>query len=201
VIRGLVIIVMAIDHARDFWSPTAFQATDLDHTTALWFFTRWITHFCAPAFVFLAGTSAYFQFAKHGDKAKLSRFLLTRGLWLVVLDLRVIFPSWNAAPPYPFVLVQVLWAMGWSMMLLGLFIWLPDAIIALLAVLMVAGHDSFNGFQYGQAQWLGTLLHEKGALSWRGRNLCDRPRIGPRIGCQGIEKDQCFSTSRYGQLA
>ncbi|KXK23439.1 MAG: hypothetical protein UZ12_BCD005002639 [Bacteroidetes bacterium OLB12] len=90
-VRGLVMVIMALDHTRDFFHADAllYSPTDLDKTTPLVFFTRWITHFCAPAFVFLAGTSAFISGSKKTTQA-LSRYLLTRGLWLVFLELVVL---------------------------------------------------------------------------------------------------------------
>src|SRR5690348_925010 len=93
VVRGLVMVVMVLDHARDFFFGMHPSPTDLEHTTPVLFFTRWITHFCAPVFVFLAGTSARLYGVRHGREA-VSGYLLTRGLWLVVLELTVVRLAW-----------------------------------------------------------------------------------------------------------
>src|SRR5678816_2062334 len=91
-LRGIVMVIMMLDHTRDFVHSAVvqFDPADLSRTNVALFFTRWITHFCAPVFVFLAGTSAYLQFARGKSKSELSRFLVTRGLWLIVLELTVV---------------------------------------------------------------------------------------------------------------
>ena len=91
-LRGIVMVIMMLDHTRDFLHVGAltFDPTDLKVTTVSVFFTRWITHYCAPIFVFLAGTGAYLQFARGKSKSSLSKFLITRGLWLIVLELTVV---------------------------------------------------------------------------------------------------------------
>ena len=113
-LRGLVMIVMALDHVRDFTSSSAFlfQPDDLTRSTAALFFTRWITHFCAPVFMFTAGIGGYFRGTR-----ELTRFLVTRGLWLVLLELTVVrlALSFGRGP----VILEVMWALGWSMVVLG----------------------------------------------------------------------------------
>jgi uncharacterized membrane protein len=102
-LRGVVIIIMALDHVRDYFHADyfLFNPTDLTKTNAAIFFTRWITNFCAPAFVFLAGTSAYLM-GQRKSKTELSRFLFTRGLWLVFLELIVVNFAWFFNPHFPF---------------------------------------------------------------------------------------------------
>lgn len=175
VLRGLVIILMALDHVRDFWSVEAFQPEDLTQTSPEYFFTRWITHFCAPIFVFLAGTSAFLYQAKINDKKQLSRFLLTRGLWLIFIEVVVVNSSWSLGfflTSWGFFL-QVIWAIGVSMLVLAALIWLSDALILLIAVLLIFGHNAFNAVvpaDLGSLAWLWTVLHEGGwvALNAQG---------------------------------
>ena len=139
VVRGLVMVVMALDHIREFWSPTAVRPEDVAHASALLFFTRWITHFCAPTFVFLSGTSIFLYQEKQTGRAPVVRFLLTRGLWLVALELVVVnlLLQWG----YNLLLLQVIWVVGWGMVLLAGLIWLPRGLLAVLAFAIIAGHN------------------------------------------------------------
>ncbi|WP_223788142.1 DUF1624 domain-containing protein [Marinicella meishanensis] len=170
VLRGLVIVLMAIDHVRDFWSVEPFQPEDLSQTTPEYFFTRWITHFCAPVFVFLAGTSAFLYQAKINDKKQLSRFLLSRGLWLVLIELVVVNSSWTLGfflTGWGFFL-QVIWALGVSMIALALLVWLSDGMILLISLLMIVGHNAFNFVvpaDLGAWAWLWQVLHEGGWIA------------------------------------
>lgn len=165
VVKGLAIVLMALDHIRDYWSPNAFSAEDLVYTTPSLFMTRWITHFCAPAFILLAGISAYLQLAKYGDKSILSRYLLSRGLWLIVLEVIIVNISWNAGLPVDHLWLQVIWVIGLSMIICAGAIWLPDLPLILLAIGMIAGHDLLNGVQLApEWQWLWHILHQQGGF-------------------------------------
>src|SRR5436190_3831046 len=122
-LRGIVMVVMALDHARDFfgtsgWDP-GFASAD-----AATFATRWVTHFCAPVFVFLAGTGAYLSLGRGKSRPELARFLLTRGAWLALLDVAVVSCSWFFRIGEPFV-SDVIWAIGWSMIALAALVRLP----------------------------------------------------------------------------
>src|SRR5258708_259024 len=156
VLRGLVMVIMALDHTRDFFSNSAnlFDPTDLAHTSPMLFFTRWITHFCAPVFVFLAGAGAYLSLARGKDECELSKFLITRGVWLIFLELFVISPlGWSLSLSFAFTRLQVIWVIGISMVILGglILVW-PSRVIAGLGVAMILGHDLFDG---PHAAWLG----------------------------------------------
>lgn len=146
-LRGLIMALMAIDHVRDFYSPTLYAPEDLAHTNAALFFTRWITHFCAPAFVFLAGTGAYLFHASGRSKAETAWFLLTRGFFLVAVELLVINPIINPsavmglAAGHLFFLLLVIWVIGWSMILLAGLIRLPLWAVAAVGLVLVAGHN------------------------------------------------------------
>src|SRR6185369_11499178 len=148
VLRGLVVVIMALDHVRDFFfkadvgqaNDVALNPTNLVTTFPMLFFTRWVTHFCAPIFVLLAGTSIYLMCLRK-PKKELSLFLIKRGLWLIFLEVVVITFGWTFNPFYNVVILQVIWAIGASMLLLGLLIHLPYKIIFTLGLLIVAGHN------------------------------------------------------------
>lgn len=127
-LRGLVIVIMVLDHVRDYFhaSGYAYDPIDFHSTTSLVYATRWITNLCAPTFVLLAGVSAWMQHVKGKDTAALSLFLLKRGLWLVLLELTVVDFAWSFSVPL-FFFLQVIWAIGWSMVALAGLVWLPPA--------------------------------------------------------------------------
>jgi uncharacterized membrane protein len=142
-LRGLVMLIMALDHARDYLHLDFFRGNDpLDFATTSTplFLTRWITHFCAPVFVFLAGASIFFSGIKT-DKKSLSLFLLKRGLWLVAIEIIVITFGWTFDPGYHLIVLQVIWAIGLSMVCMSLIVFLPKAIILLAGLALVFGHN------------------------------------------------------------
>src|SRR5690348_12244809 len=123
-VRGLIIVLMALDHTRDFFGDLAADPTNLAATTAPLFFTRWITHFCAPAFFLLTGTGAFLSLNRM-TRSELSRFLLMRGIWLIILELTVLRFAMQFNFDYQVTIVTVLWALGWAMIALAGLIWLP----------------------------------------------------------------------------
>jgi len=159
IIRGAVMVLMAIDHVR------VYSGLPGGGPTPGIFFTRWVTHFCAPAFVFLAGTSAYFYGRNHRD---LSRFLLTRGAWLVLLELTVIRISWTFNLDYAhYMLAGVIWMLGWCMILMAVLVKLPIRAVAAIGLLIIAGHNLLDSrfFPLASAMpehglgWLWTILY------------------------------------------
>src|SRR5688572_18240853 len=132
ILRGIVMVIMALDHVRDFFHRVPLDAsgtpnsgpTDLETTTPILFFTRWITHFCAPIFVFLAGTSAWLMSRKK-SKAELSSFLVKRGVALILIECIIITFGITFNPAYDNIILQVIWAIGISMVFLGLIVHLP----------------------------------------------------------------------------
>lgn len=147
-LRGIVMIIMALDHTRDFFHITAVtdNPLNLDTTTPQLFFTRWITHFCAPVFVFLSGTSIYFQ-ALRKPKKQLSIFLLTRGFWLILVEVLIMTLAITFDIHYSVIILQVIWTIGISMVLLGLFIRLPFPALFALGLIIVLSHNSLDYFE------------------------------------------------------
>jgi uncharacterized membrane protein len=160
--RGLALVVMAIDHSRDFLTNIPFQPENMTQTYPALFFTRWITHFCAPLFFFLAGTGAYLLRRKSDSPGAASRFLCTRGLWLILLEFTIIDYAWT------FVFWQmgnVIWSIGCSMLLLALLVWLPDRLTMAFGLALILFHDLLDRLkpaQLGQFGWLWALLHRRG---------------------------------------
>ncbi len=142
-LRGVVMVLMALDHVRDFVAPSEAPEFMADPGLPL-FLTRWVTHFCAPVFVFLAGISAFLYGAKRST-AELSRFLLTRGLWLIVLEWTVVGFAWTFMVPFRFVILQVIWAIGVAMVVLSGLVRLPRGLVAALGIAAVAGHNLLDG--------------------------------------------------------
>lgn len=168
-LRGLVMVIMALDHVRDFFHIDAksFDPTDPAKTYTALFFTRWITHYCAPIFVFLAGTGAFLSTARGKTKPELARFLLSRGLWLILLEVTLVRFGWFFNFDYSFLFMQVIWAIGWSMIVLGGLIFLPVRAIAFVGLLMIFAHNAFDGVSsesFGPLRWLWVVLHEQNIL-------------------------------------
>src|SRR3990170_5826370 len=142
ILRGAVMIIMALDHARHIFHAPAMidEPTNLATTTPVLFFTRWITHFCAPVFIFLSGISAYISGQTKTNK-ELSVFLMKRGLWLLVVELVIISFSLTFNPAYDFFFLQVIWAIGWSMIILGLLIRTSLRVIVITGAVIFFGHN------------------------------------------------------------
>jgi uncharacterized membrane protein len=164
-LRGLVIVLMALDHVRAFFTDVRFDPLDLSQTTTALFVTRWITHLCAPTFVFLAGVSAYLM-SRRMSRTELGRFLFSRGAWLIALEFTVVQFGWFFNFRYELGLfMQVIWAIGASMIALAALAHLRIATILALAVAMIAGHHLLDGIdpaQFGAWAPLWHVLHVKG---------------------------------------
>ena len=153
-LRGVIMILMALDHVRDYFGAAGVDPTNPATTTVALFFTRWITHFCAPVFFLLTGVSA-FLVSQRRSTADLSRYLLTRGLWLIVLEVTVMrCLAWQFNFDYRVTMLTVLWALGASMVLLAGLVWLPVGAVAILAVGVILGH---NVLDFVPAAALGSL--------------------------------------------
>jgi uncharacterized membrane protein len=164
-LRGIVMILMALDHTRAFfgtsgWDPDFATA---DATTS---FTRWVSHFCAPVFVLLAGVAASLALGRGRSKSALARFLVTRGAWIALLDVTLISFAWFFRVGAPFV-SDVMWVIGWSMIVLAGLVWLPVRLTAIVGVTLIVGHNALDGIHagsFGSAGWSWTLLHEQGMI-------------------------------------
>jgi len=169
-LRGIVMVIMMLDHTRDFVHRDVllgFNPTDLSRTNVVLFFTRWITHFCAPVFVFLAGTSAYLQFARGKSKRELSRFLVTRGLWLIVLEFTVVRLAVSFNLDYRFLGgVQVIWVFGVSMIVLAALIHLPLRVVGIFGIGMVALHNLLDGIKVQSWHGPESPVPSVGAKLW-----------------------------------
>jgi uncharacterized membrane protein len=173
-LRGLVMIIMALDHVRDFFHADAmlFSPTDLSRTTPILFFTRWITHYCLPVFMFAAGMGVYL-YGRSRTKGQLSRFLWTRGLWFIALELTVMRPAYNFNFSLRFlILLLILWIFGICMLTMSALIYLPVRWLAALSVAVIVLHNCLDGIraqQFGSAAWAWNLLHQPGVIPVAGK--------------------------------
>ena len=189
-LRGAIMMLMAIDHIRDYVAQSAqqFLPTDLTRTTPAIFLTRWVTHFCAPVFVLTAGLGAYFWMTRgHHSKGELSRMLFSRGLWLILLEvtiLRLIFFSQISFTTNPVILI-ILWAIGISMIALAGLIHLPMRVLAAVSIAIIALHnllDPISAQRLGRAAWIWDILHQQNAFSFHGITFVTAYPVLPWIG-------------------
>jgi uncharacterized membrane protein len=173
VIRGAIMILMALDHVRLYLTNAGFDPMDLSKTSVPLYLTRWVTHFCAPGFVFLAGTGAFLR-GRRGSRGSLAGFLLVRGLWLILLELTVVRLGWTFNFDYRhYVLLGVLWMLGWSMVALAGLVFLPYPAIAAFGFLVVFGHNAldlwlpahFEALQTSPHAWLWQIAYLGGTIS------------------------------------
>lgn len=164
VLRGLVMALMALDHTRDFFGDGGFNPRDV--TEPALFLTRWVTHVCAPTFIFLAGLSA-FLYGRGRSAGELSRFLLIRGFWLILVDFTLIKFGWRFDFDFYRLGAGVIFVIGASMIVLAALVWLPRWAIAAVALIMIAGHNLLDGVsaeELGTAAWAWHFLHERGPV-------------------------------------
>ncbi|HJS77782.1 MAG TPA: heparan-alpha-glucosaminide N-acetyltransferase domain-containing protein [Burkholderiales bacterium] len=161
-LRGLVMIIMVLDHTRDFVGMSAMNPRDV-HEPVL-FLTRWITHFCAPVFILLAGVSAFLYGTRGRTTRELSAYLFTRGLWLVLLEMTLVRMGWTFNLRYDFVLLQVIWAIGASMVVLSALVHLPRRAVTGIALGLVLGHNLLDPIKAEQVGWLWHFLHHPDML-------------------------------------
>ena len=189
-LRGLVMVIMALDHTRDYFHAEAFiyDPTNLQKTTVVLFFTRWVTHFCAPVFMLLAGTSAFISGQKK-TKKELSVFLLKRGLWLIFLEFTVLNFAWFFNIHFSFLGLQVIWALGVCMICLSGLIFLPQKIILFLGLTLVAGHNLLDNFHVPgnsiKALCWG-ILHERRPFTFGSFTINTSYPVLPWIGLMAL---------------
>lgn len=185
-LRGTIMIIMALDHVRDYLFKDSFLYDPLDftQTTGAIFFTRWITHFCAPIFMLLAGTSAYLIGQKKSKK-ELSVFLLTRGLWLIFLEMVVTNFAWNFNPAFPMFLFITIWALGVCMIVLAGLIHLPVKVLLPVCIVIIAGHNLLDGthVEGNTLPAFGwSVLHDQGFFNWSGKMFLVGYPVIPWVG-------------------
>jgi uncharacterized membrane protein len=192
-LRGFVMVIMALDHVRDMVTQPQgsdpSQYLDFSGAAGALFFTRWVTHICAPTFILLAGTGSFLYGAKGRGKGEVARFLLSRGVWLVFIELSVVNFAWNFnLGPRMMVGLQVIWAIGWSMIALAGLIWLPRIGVAGAGVAMVLGHNLLDGVQppASDASTVWLLLHIQGLLKIGGPHIEVVYPLVPWIGVMAI---------------
>jgi uncharacterized membrane protein len=163
-LKGIVMVIMALDHVRDYFhiSVHFFDPTDPTQSSLPLYFTRWITHFCAPAFSFLAGISAY-MVGKRKTKNELSGFLVKRGIWLVFIELTVVAFGWSFDPQLGYASLQVIWVLGVSMIFLAGLLHLPKTFILIFSCILIFGHNLLDSIHFDNILWY--LLHERSYLN------------------------------------
>ena len=169
-LRGLVMVIMALDHSRDFFSNSHayFDPIDVSTTTAAFFLTRWITDFCAPVFSFLAGIGVYISISRGAPIIQAARNLVTRGLWLIFLELVILRVFWYFNFDYTFLKAGVIWSLGWSMIFLAGMIFLPRRAVLVVALLLILPHNLLDAIKpevFGGFSWLWMFLHVKGTFA------------------------------------
>lgn len=187
VLRGLVMIIMALDHTRDYVhsAAMAFAPEDLSQTTPAIFMTRWVTHLCAPVFMLCAGLGAFLRLERGGTKAELSRFLISRGLWLVVLEFTLVRWGFFFDLSFDPLFLLVFWALGLSMLTLALLIYLPDTVLLAVSAGMIASHNLLDGIQpqqFGSEGWVWQILHVQGVWVTGGPVVIVAYPLVPWIG-------------------
>ena len=190
-LRGVVMIIMALDHVRMYFALGTWYAepTNLGTTTPLLFFTRWITHFCATVFVFLTGTSAFLYGLNKTRVSQLSWYLFTRGLWLIIAELTIINFAWTFDTTFSFRILQVIWAIGASLVILSVLVFLPIRLIFAIGMILVFGHNlldpiTVNGTAFGDLLWYA--LHQPNAFRLSDNTISLFYPILPWLGVMAL---------------
>ncbi len=185
-LRGSIMIIMALDHVRDYLFADSFfyDPLDLEKTSGILFFTRWITHLCAPLFMLLAGTSAFIM-SQNKSRKELSGFLLKRGLWLVLLEMFVVNFGWNFNIRFPMFFFITIWALGVAMIVLAGLIYLPRKWILAFSILIIGGHNLLDGFHIpgnSPAAFGWSILHDQQFFIWHNEMFLVGYPLLPWIG-------------------
>ena len=203
-LRGLIMLIMALDHVRDYtnYDSMHFDPVDLNKTYGFLFFTRWITHLCAPLFVFLSGISAYLT-GRTKTKKELSLLLLKRGLWLIILELTVVNFAWFANPGFQFIGLLVIWMLGISMICLAALVFLPRKYLLIIGFVLIGGHNlldniQMNGNSFGSFLW--SICHHYQGFEYHGFRIVVLYPAVPWIGLMavGYSLGEIF-TSKYSK--
>ena len=197
ILRGAVMVLMALDHARDFFHDARIVPEDVADPGAALFLTRWVTHFCAPVFVFLAGTSVFLWRSRGRSAGEVSRYLLTRGLWLVVLEWTLVHFGWFFTFTAGWFIGQVILAIGAGMIVLAALVHLPQRAVLAVGIAIVAGHnlldagdcevDPSDPMTFFGCEWWWILLHQEGpvqVLPWF--NLWIKYPLLPWVGVMAL---------------
>jgi uncharacterized membrane protein len=190
IVRGAVMIIMALDHARHWFHHDAYvyEPTDLSRTNIFLFFTRFITHYCAPVFIFLAGISAYLNGVKK-TKKELAFYLITRGIWLIFVEFAIISLGNTFNISFPFVTLQVIWAIGICMIVLAGLIYLRRSWILGIALVLIAGHNLLDNFHVngnGPMAFIWAVLHEPKEFIWGSTTIFVLFPVLPWIGVMAL---------------
>lgn len=207
VVRGLAMVLMALDHVRDFMQSQPYRATDLTWTTPALFASRLVTHFCAPAFILLAGTGIYLVQRKK-TRGEMDWYLVSRGLWLVLLELTVIKFFWYQTLDYTSIEALVIWTIGWCMVLMCVMVDLPAPLVAAIGLVIIFGHNLLDGIQIGNGKdpvpwnsWVAvwTILHSTQGVRLGAHSVLHTPYvILPWFGvmCAGYGLGALFTFDR-----
>ncbi len=205
-LKGIVMVIMALDHVRDYFHYDVhfFDPTDIALTTLPIYFTRWITHFCAPTFSFLAGTSAFFVSTRM-TRAGVSTFLIKRGLWLMLLDATVISFAWMFDFEFHLILLITIWSLGVSMVFLGTLVYLPQWAIVIVGFAIVFGHNALDSFHFdGNPLW--AFLHDGGLFQVGNSSIIFGYPVLPWMGvmalgfCFGSFYDKSFNAEKRKKI-
>jgi uncharacterized membrane protein len=168
-LRGLAIVLMALDHVREFLQAEQVDPLDLSQASAPLFFTRCVTHFCPSLFILLAGAAIALALQGRRTRRQQAWFVLVRGAWLVVLELTLVHLGWQFNLQFQSALGQVIWVIGWSMICMSVLVWLPTWLVTAIGLALIVGHNAFDTVhadRFGQFGWLWQFLHDRGAISW-----------------------------------